>query len=200
MEYGYMPPLRPLFTPSWLFPKTPISEFFSSSRPYICLKSQIFGKFAFKSIKSGKSSVLKPKIWSNFSSMSLKLDKNEFFKTSNLAAVFSTSHYFLLFGSHTHTKMKVEYPWPPPPPPEINKQETKCLPLQWFSSRSLIKVSGCNSSATGRFYRWLHRIFWRWWPWCRWPVKLLVCQVSLRYFYLVGREERNAINNYNCLY
>ena len=43
------PPLRPLFHA--LFPKTTISEFFSSSRSYIRLKSQIYEKFAFQSLK-----------------------------------------------------------------------------------------------------------------------------------------------------
>ena len=45
MGCSYVPPLRPLF------PKTAISEFFSSSRSYIRLKSQISGKFAFQSLK-----------------------------------------------------------------------------------------------------------------------------------------------------
>ena len=49
MGYSYVPPLRPLFHA--LFPKTAISEFFSSSRSYIRLKSQISGKFAFQSLK-----------------------------------------------------------------------------------------------------------------------------------------------------
>ena len=40
--YGYL-----LFTLSWSLHETPISEFFSSSRPSSCLKLQIFGKFAF---------------------------------------------------------------------------------------------------------------------------------------------------------
>ena len=35
----------------WPFPKTAISEFFSSSRYYIRLKSQISGKFAFQRLK-----------------------------------------------------------------------------------------------------------------------------------------------------
>ena len=49
MGYSYVPPLRPLFHA--LFPKTAISEYFSSSRSYIRLKSQISGKFAFQSLK-----------------------------------------------------------------------------------------------------------------------------------------------------
>ena len=48
MGYDYVPPLRPLFH---ALPKTAISEFFSSSRSYIRLKSQISGKFAFQSLK-----------------------------------------------------------------------------------------------------------------------------------------------------
>ena len=47
MGYGYVLPLRPLSKPSWLFPETPISEFFSSSQSYIHLKSHICVKFAF---------------------------------------------------------------------------------------------------------------------------------------------------------
>ena len=64
----------------------------------------------FKASKWGKSSGFKPKIWSNFSSKSLKLDKNQFFKTPNLVAVRSLSPYFQPFGPHTHIKMKLEYP------------------------------------------------------------------------------------------
>ena len=49
-SHGPIPhPLRPLFHA--LFPKTAISEFFSSSRSYIRLKSQISGKFSFQSLK-----------------------------------------------------------------------------------------------------------------------------------------------------
>ena len=49
MGYSYVPPLRPLFHA--LFPKTTISDFFSSWRSYIRLKSQISEKFAFQSLK-----------------------------------------------------------------------------------------------------------------------------------------------------
>ena len=41
MENSYVPPLKPPF----------LSEFFSSSRSYIRLKSQISGKFAFQRLK-----------------------------------------------------------------------------------------------------------------------------------------------------
>ena len=47
--YSYVLPLRPLF--HVLLTKTAILEFFSSSRSYIRLKSQISGKFAFQSLK-----------------------------------------------------------------------------------------------------------------------------------------------------
>ena len=50
---GYSPEKIPFFMP-WPFPKTPISEFVSFSRPYIHLKSQILGKFAFQSLKIGE--------------------------------------------------------------------------------------------------------------------------------------------------
>ena len=50
MGYGYVLPLRPPFTPSLPFPKTPISWFFSSSRSYICLKSQILENLHFKGV------------------------------------------------------------------------------------------------------------------------------------------------------
>ena len=43
MGYSYVPPLRPLFPP--------FQNFFSSSRSYIRLKSQISGKFAFQRLK-----------------------------------------------------------------------------------------------------------------------------------------------------
>ena len=84
--------LRPLF-----------HNYTSFSRLYIRLKSQIFGKFAFQSLK----------IVEKFSSVGLKFEKisvprasngtkNQFFKTPNFAAVRSLCPYFLPFGLHTH--------------------------------------------------------------------------------------------------
>ena len=64
MWYSYVPPLRPLFHA--LFPKTAISEFFSSSRSYIRLH-KFLENLHFIASKLKKSSVLMPKIWSTFS-------------------------------------------------------------------------------------------------------------------------------------
>ena len=103
-ENGYsyvphVPPLRPLF--HTLFPKTTISEFFSSSGSYIRLKSQISEKLHFKASKLKKSSVLMPNIWSSFSFKSLKVDKKS-------DPELGGSSFFWPFGPHTHIKMKVK--------------------------------------------------------------------------------------------
>ena len=60
----------------------------------------------------GKVSVLTPRIWSNFSSKCLELDKRSV-TTPNLVAVHSLSPYFQALGLHTHAKVKVEYPLGP---------------------------------------------------------------------------------------
>ena len=108
MGYGYVLLLRPLFTPSQLLPKTPIS-FFSSSRQ-ICLNSQIWRIFISQPQTWGKVQFLTSRFGQISISRASNLTKTQFFKTPNLAAVHSLNPQFWPCGPHTHTKMKVEYP------------------------------------------------------------------------------------------
>ena len=70
LDKGYVDvrPLRPLFTLSHQFPKTPISACFSSLRPPFQQKSQIFTKFVILEHKFTTILVPKPQILQNFSS------------------------------------------------------------------------------------------------------------------------------------
>ena len=90
--------------------RPPFHNFSVSQGPTIAWNHKFLENLHFKASKLGKISVLKPKIWSNFNSKSLIEQKNQFFKTPNLAAVRSLIPYFRPFGPHTHTKMKVEHP------------------------------------------------------------------------------------------
>ena len=105
MEYWHVPSLRPTrFHTLLVAHKTPNLEFFSSSRPYFCLKSQILGKFTFQSLKIskkislwfGKISVLRASNWT----------KNK--KTPNWAGVCS---FEPPFRPQTRTKMESWLPW-----------------------------------------------------------------------------------------
>ena len=143
MGYEYVPSLRPPFTPSWPFPKTPISEFYSSSRPYICLKSQTSGKFAFQSLKKSRKVQF---LCLEFGQISVRRASNstktQFFKMPSLAAVHSLSLYFWPLGPHTHTKMKCEAPTP--------AEGTCCIFENWLTSvlwapnSNVFKVDFCN--------------------------------------------------------
>ena len=105
--YGYVPLLRPPFQTLLSITQDLHFRTFSSSRPYICLKSQIFeknyiskpqswGKDLFLSLKFGQISVPRASNWTK--------------KLLNLAAVCSLSPYFQPLRPHTHNKMNIEYP------------------------------------------------------------------------------------------
>ena len=55
--------------------------------------------------------VLKPEIWSNFSSKASNLTKNQFFKTPNLTAAHSVSPYFWPCGWHSYQNGSWVPPW-----------------------------------------------------------------------------------------
>ena len=108
--------------PSKPFPKTPFHSFSVPQDLTFTWNHKFLENLHFKASKSGKIQFLSLKFDQISVSRASNWAKNQFLKTSNLAAVHSLSPYLRPFGPHTYTNIKVKPPWFPcfaPMSPEL---------------------------------------------------------------------------------